>query len=59
TGKDTLHDTVGIMYQNINLKDYNVEEEEEKEYNEGCKRDRRRRRLISSYHSALKNSKNE
>lgn len=29
TGKDTLHDTVGIMYQNIYPKDDDVEEEEE------------------------------
>ncbi|KAG8334400.1 hypothetical protein J6590_091414 [Homalodisca vitripennis] len=44
TGKDTLHDTVGIMYQHINPKDDSVEEEEEeeKEDNEGCKRDRPR-----------------
>ncbi|KAG8330809.1 hypothetical protein J6590_054928 [Homalodisca vitripennis] len=50
TGKDTLHDTVGIMYQNINLEDDNVEEEEEggKEDNEGCKCDRPRRRSFET-----------
>ncbi|KAG8258982.1 hypothetical protein J6590_019451 [Homalodisca vitripennis] len=49
-GKDTLHDTVGIMYQNINPKDDNVEEEEEEENedNEGCKRDRPRQRSFET-----------
>ncbi|KAG8289857.1 hypothetical protein J6590_095773 [Homalodisca vitripennis] len=61
-GKDTLHDTVGIMYQNINPKDDNVEEEEEEENEDkdvnvtGLDNDLLRQ-SISSYHSALKNSK--
>ncbi|KAG8330800.1 hypothetical protein J6590_054919 [Homalodisca vitripennis] len=50
TGKDTLHDTVGIMYQDIIPKDDNVEEEEEEEIedNGGCKRDRPRRRSFET-----------
>ncbi|CAG9834603.1 unnamed protein product [Diabrotica balteata] len=50
TGKDTLHDTVGIMYQNIDPKDPNIEEEEEaeKEDTEVSKRDRPRRRSFES-----------
>ncbi|KAG8308644.1 hypothetical protein J6590_104878 [Homalodisca vitripennis] len=43
------------MYQNINPKDDNVEEEEEevKEDNEGCKRDRPRRRSFETTYFEL------
>ncbi|GBP33294.1 hypothetical protein EVAR_30882_1 [Eumeta japonica] len=51
TGKDTLHDTVGIMYQNIDPNNDNVEEEEEEaeaEDTEGSKHNRSRRRSFES-----------
>ncbi|GBP23631.1 hypothetical protein EVAR_80248_1 [Eumeta japonica] len=63
TGKDTLHDTVGIMYQNIDPNNDNVEEEEEAEAEdtEGSKHNRSRRRSFESIDFELpqcaKNSK--
>lgn len=48
TGKDTLHDTVGIMYQNINPTDDGVEEEQEEDDTERSKQDRPRRRSFEA-----------